>query len=317
MLGLDIGRQYLRGAVADLTGEVVARTALRTRASSSERPGRRADGLADELCARRASARSSITQTVIGSPGVYDPRRNAIALAGDLAGWGKPAVLAELREAFGEQLVVENDVDAATLAERVHGHGREVRHVRVRLVGTGIGMGLVIDGQPAPRRARRGGRDRLHADLGGQGSDPQDARRRGTLEASGSAAAVVRAARRAGMRGSVSARRVFEAAAAGDERAAAVVAGRGGAGSQGHLRDRHRGGPRARRPGRRYRPGARIRRCGGRASCAAWPRSCRRCVSAPSAPRPWWTAALPLARSWPGSGSPPCFPSGSPAKVLG
>ena len=59
----------------------------------------------------------------------------------------------------------------------------------------------------------------------GQGSDPDDARRRGTLEAAGSAAGVVRAARRAGMRGSVSARRVFAAAEAGDERAAAVVAG--------------------------------------------------------------------------------------------
>src|SRR5271170_134949 len=35
VLGLDIGHQYLRGAVADLTGEVVARTAVRTRASST------------------------------------------------------------------------------------------------------------------------------------------------------------------------------------------------------------------------------------------------------------------------------------------
>jgi predicted NBD/HSP70 family sugar kinase len=44
------------------------------------------------------------------------------------------------------------------------------------------------------------------------------------LEAAGSAPAVVRAARRAGMRGPVSALRVFEAAARGDERAAGVVA---------------------------------------------------------------------------------------------
>src|SRR5258708_14821918 len=58
----------------------------------------------------------------------------------------------------------------------------------------------------------------------GQGGDEQDARRRGTLEAAASASAVVRAARRAGMRGPVSALRVFVAAARGDERAAAVVA---------------------------------------------------------------------------------------------
>ena len=224
VLGLDIGHQYLRGAVADLTGEVIARSAVRTRASSTS--GRVAEliGLADELCADAGITRSSVTQTVIGTPGVYDPRRNAIALAGVLAGWGKPAVLADLRAAFGQQLVVENDVDAASLAEREHGHGREVRTFAFVWIGTGIGMGLVIDG-----KLHRG----VHGVAGeiaympisaGQGSDPEDARRRGTLEAAGSAAAVVRAARRSGMRGSVSARRVFEAAAAGDERAAAVVA---------------------------------------------------------------------------------------------
>ncbi len=51
VLGLDIGHQYLRGALADLTGEVIARSALRTRASSTS--GRVAEliGLADELCA--------------------------------------------------------------------------------------------------------------------------------------------------------------------------------------------------------------------------------------------------------------------------
>src|SRR5207302_3772885 len=59
---------------------------------------------------------------------------------------------------------------------------------------------------------------------GGHRTDPADARKRGALEPAASAPAVVRAARRAGMRGQVSARRVFTAAARGDERAAAVVA---------------------------------------------------------------------------------------------
>jgi predicted NBD/HSP70 family sugar kinase len=224
VLGLDIGHQYLRGAVADLAGDVIARSAVRTRASSTS--GRVAEliRLADGLCAEAGITRSSVTQTVIGSPGVYDPRHNAIALAGGLAGWGRPAVLAELRAAFGEQLVVENDVDAASLAEREHGQGRAVRSFAFVWIGTGIGMGLVIEGNLHRGVHGVAGEIAYMPISAGQGSDPEDARRRGTLEAAGSAAAVVRAARRSGMRGSVSARRVFEAAAAGDERAAAVVA---------------------------------------------------------------------------------------------
>ncbi|MGO8885285.1 MAG: ROK family protein [Streptosporangiaceae bacterium] len=88
-----------------------------------------------------------MTQTVIGSPGVYDPRRNAMTLTGRLAGWSRPEVLTGLREAFGHDLVVENDVDAAALAERQHGHGREFASFAFVSIGTGIGMGLVIDGR--------------------------------------------------------------------------------------------------------------------------------------------------------------------------
>lgn len=223
-LGLDIGLHYLRGAVANLAGEVVARSAIRTRSSSTS--GRLAElvGLADALCETAGVARRDVTQTVIGSPGVYDPRRNAMTLTGGLAGWGKPAVLAELREAFGADLVVENDVDAATLAEREHGHGQNAGTFAFVHIGTGIGMGLVIDG-----KLHRG----VHGVAGEiaympisarEQSDPADVRRRGALEAAGSAAAVVRAARRAGMRGSVSARRVFAAAQGGDSRAMDVVA---------------------------------------------------------------------------------------------
>jgi predicted NBD/HSP70 family sugar kinase len=225
VLGLDIGREYLRGALADLTGEVIARSSQRSKTSSVS--GRVAEliMLADELCAAAGITRSDVTQTVIGSPGVYDPRRNAITLAGGLAGLGKPGVLKELRAAFGAQLVLENDADAASLAERDHGHGREVGTFAFVWIGTGIGMGLVIDGQLHRGVHGVAGEIAYMPITAGQGADPEDARRRGQLEAAGSAAAVVRAARRAGMRGAVSARRVFEAAAAGDERAAAVVAG--------------------------------------------------------------------------------------------
>jgi len=224
VLGLDIGHHYLRGALADLAGEIRAQHSARTRASSVR--GRLADlvGLADTLCAEAGVARTSVTQTVIGSPGVYDARRNAMALTGGLSGLSRPAVLTSLREAFGEDLVVENDVDAAALAERAHGHGRDFASFAFVWIGTGIGLGLVIDGR-LHRGAHGAAGEIAYMPISeGQGADAKDARRRGVLEAAGSAPAVVRAARRAGLRGPVSARSVFAAAARGDERAATVVA---------------------------------------------------------------------------------------------
>lgn len=225
VLGLDIGHQYLRGALADLTGEIRAKRSDRSRAGSVS--GRIAElvGLADGLCAEAGLDRAAVTQTVIGSPGVYDPGSNAITLAGRLSGWGRPEVLAGLRSAFGPELVVENDVDAAALAEQAHGHGAGVSSFAFVSIGTGIGMGLVLDGRLHRGFHRVAGEIAFLPISEGGGLNTEDVRKRGALEAAGAASAVVRAARRAGLRGQVSARRVFAAAAAGDARAAAVVAG--------------------------------------------------------------------------------------------
>jgi predicted NBD/HSP70 family sugar kinase len=224
VLGLDVGAHYIRGALADLAGGVRVRSAARSRASGGRSRVDELISLAGDLCAKAGLTRSEITQTVIGSPGVYDPRRKAMALTGGLPGWDRPAVLVRLREAFGRSLMVENDVDAAALAERALGHGRGVDSFAFVSVGTGIGMGLVIGGQLFRGAHGVAGEIAYMPMSGGHGTDPDDARRRGAMEAAASAPAVVRAARRAGMRGQVSARRVFTAAANGDERAAAVVA---------------------------------------------------------------------------------------------
>ena len=224
VLGLDIGAQYLRGALADLAGGIRGRATARSHAASGRSRVDEVIRLADDLCGQAGLTRADITQTVIGSPGVYDPRRNAMALTGGLPGWDRPAVLTRLRGAFGPTMVVENDVDAAALAEQAHGHGREVDSFAFVSVGTGIGMGLVI-GRQLFRGAHGAAGEIAYMPMsGGGGADPEDARRRGALEASAAASAVVRAARRAGMRGQVSARRVFAAAEQGDERAAGVVA---------------------------------------------------------------------------------------------
>jgi len=223
VLGLDIGHQFLRGALADLSGEIRIRSSRKASASSVS--GRVAElvALADDICAEGGIPRDRVTQTVIGSPGVYDPRRDAMALTGGMPGWNRPAALAGLREAFGPGLAVENDVDAEALAERAHGHGQNIDSFAFVHVGSGIGMGLVIDGKLHRGAHGVAGEIAFLPLADDHEVDRGEARRRGVLEAVAAASAVVRQARRAGMRGPVSARRVFEAAAHGDARASVVV----------------------------------------------------------------------------------------------
>jgi predicted NBD/HSP70 family sugar kinase len=224
ILGLDVGRQFLRGAVADLAGTVRSRLSVRTKAANAPARVQELADLATTLLGDAGIAASQLTQTVIGSPGVYDPKLDTLTLTGRLSGWDSPTVLDALRDEFGSTLMIENDVDAAALAEQVHGHGRDVDSFAFVSVGTGIGMGLVLRG-----RLHRGAHG-VAGEIGylpfveGSGSDVRDVRKRGSFDASASAAAVVRAARRAGVRGGSSAEKVFAAAARGDPVAAEIVA---------------------------------------------------------------------------------------------
>jgi predicted NBD/HSP70 family sugar kinase len=223
VLGLDVGRQYVRGAVCDVTGAVRSRRSLREHGTSGHARVVDLIRLADELLQDAGITLDSVTQTVLGSPGVHDAGRDRIALAGGLPGWEKPAVLAELRAAFGPSLMIENDIDAAALAERAHGHGQNVDTFAFVSIGTGIGMGLVLRGQL--HRGRHGAAGEIGympLDTAALGDD-KDARRRGGLEAAASAAGIVRAARRAGVRGPVSARQVFAAAQRGEAWASTIV----------------------------------------------------------------------------------------------
>jgi predicted NBD/HSP70 family sugar kinase len=218
-----VGSEFLRGAICDFAATTRVRAAVKTKATSRHARVAELVTLAEGLCAEAGLHIDDITQTVLGSPGVYDPQRDALSLAGALPGWDNPLVLTELRAAFGDSLMMENDVDAAALAEQAHGHGRDVASFAFVSIGTGIGMGLVLDG-----RLHRGAHGAA-GEIGflpldnGENTDAKDARKRGSLEASASAAGVVYAARRAGLRAPLSARKVFDAAAEGDERAIRVV----------------------------------------------------------------------------------------------
>jgi predicted NBD/HSP70 family sugar kinase len=222
VLGLDVGREYLRGALADVGGSVRARSSREAHAAGATERLAELTLLADELVSTAGITRSQITQVVVGSPGVYHPRRAALVMAANFPGWESPRVLVELQRSLGPTTIIENDIALAALAERDLGHGRDVRTFCVVSVGTGVGMGVVIDGR-LHRGAHGAAGEIAYLPLAGTEVSAHDARRHGLLEATASASAVVKAARGAGVRGANSAREVFAAAAAGDLKAAAVV----------------------------------------------------------------------------------------------
>jgi predicted NBD/HSP70 family sugar kinase len=219
--GIDVGRRRVRAALADITGAVVARRDERARAASARTLIGQVGAIAHELAAEAGIGWDRVQHVTVGSPGVFEPTRGAVTLAPNLPGWGRQGLLARLRDELGDRIGVENDVNLAAEGERWRGLATEVRNFGFLSIGTGVGMGLVLDGK-LYRGATGAAGEVGYLPVG---ADPYDrhVRRRGAFEESVNGAAVVRGAAAAGLASSRSAKQVFALARRGDPVAARVV----------------------------------------------------------------------------------------------
>jgi predicted NBD/HSP70 family sugar kinase len=224
VVGVDVGRSWLRVALANLAGEVVLRRQERSQSREAKKLVAQIGRVVSALAVEAGLSYEDITYTVVGSPGVLDERSGSMRLAANLSGWNGPGVFDALRDKLGPALAVENDINLAALGEQAHGLGKGIPNFVFVSVGTGIGMGIVIDGQ-LHRGARGAAGEIGFLPLGDTEPSRDDAskRRRGSLESVAAADAVVANARRLGMRNVVSAKQVFESTRDSDKAALETV----------------------------------------------------------------------------------------------
>jgi glucokinase len=155
----------------------------------------------------------------VGAPGVIDVERGVVRAAPNLPGWVEPFPLGPaLAETIGVAgVLVDNDVNVGTVAEHRLGAGRGAREMLGVFVGTGVGGGLILDGQlrrgatglageighivvvPNGRQCGCGGRGHLEAYAGRAGLE----RRARDLEAKGTDTVLVELAKAKRMTSSV------------------------------------------------------------------------------------------------------------------
>ncbi|MEU3647795.1 ROK family protein [Lentzea sp. NPDC034063] len=217
VLGVDIGRERIRAALADLGGSVVARVDVRNRSRSAAALVRTVTDLAARTVADAGIALTDVVVKVIGSPGVIDQRSRVVRHAPQLPGWESLGVLDGLESALGPVMVVENDANLAALGEHVYGAAKDARVFVCATVGTGVGMGIVVNGVLF-RGAHGAAGEVGFLPYGQSASDV----RRGQFEDAASAGSVVELARERGLTAR-SAREVFGLARKGDDQALEIV----------------------------------------------------------------------------------------------
>jgi glucokinase len=155
----------------------------------------------------------------ISCGGPLDSRRGIILGPPNLPGWDNVPISKRFSTAFGVQTHLQNDANACAFAEWKWGAGRGVNSLIFLTFGTGMGAGLILEGQlysGACDLAGEVGHIRLAE------SGPVGYGKHGSFEGFCSGGGIVRLARRYGFE-TDDARQVFAAASARDPVAVQVI----------------------------------------------------------------------------------------------
>jgi predicted NBD/HSP70 family sugar kinase len=157
-----------------------------------------------------------------GAPGAVDRERGIVQLAPNLKGWSRVAVGEILGSSLGAPVTVENDVNLAVMGEHWRGVARGHGTCAYITVGTGIGAGILVDGE------LHRGHHSLAGEIALMCMGPQFVNRdfgaRGCLESlTGLRALAGRWSRGNGLPPEAHVRRILEAAARNDRRARRII----------------------------------------------------------------------------------------------
>lgn len=212
-LGIDIGGTNLKLGLVDARGQLLASRSVPTPAEGGAEAvagevGRQARRLLEEQGAEDCRGAG------LGVPGTVDSERGVVLYSNNLH-WGDVPLVELLRPYLPMPMEIANDADCAVLGETVAGAGMGRRNVVMLTLGTGVGGGVVVNGELL-RGCEPG-----HVAIVEKG-ERCTCGRRGCLECYASATALKREAERAVGR-PVEPEETFAAAAAGDPALQAVA----------------------------------------------------------------------------------------------
>ena len=139
--GIDVGGTKIAGGVVDDDGTILEHLRV-------ESPAADVEGIEDAIAGlvTRLAADHDITAVGVGAAGYVDKSRSTVLFAPNLA-WRNVDLKSELEARVDLPVVIENDANAAAWGEFTFGAGHDVDDLLLVTVGTGVGGGLVLDGE--------------------------------------------------------------------------------------------------------------------------------------------------------------------------
>src|ERR1700731_3601267 len=145
-LGVDVGGTKVAAGLVDANGTILLQKRVAMPAREDAAAGFAALARAiNAVFDAQPQARAALTGIGICAPGPLDPISGVVLNPPNLPCWRNFPLAAEVQRAFHICAKVDNDANAAALAEAVWGAGLGFRNVFYATLGTGIGTGIIFD----------------------------------------------------------------------------------------------------------------------------------------------------------------------------
>jgi len=147
IIGVDLGGTNIKAAIFNLDLKLM--TELRRQTEADQGPGHvlsKIIQMVDEMLKNMNIDETAIYCMGIGIPGLLDPKEGKSLFSPNFPGWENIQVVKEIKKRFKFPVFIDNDVRVNLYGEWRYGAGISCKNLVLITLGTGLGSGIVVDG---------------------------------------------------------------------------------------------------------------------------------------------------------------------------
>ena len=146
LLGIDIGGTKTAVVVGNDKGQITASRRMPTPSDTIEHYRKRLVELCHEVLQQAGIPVSSVDAVGISAPGPLDCRRGVLIAPPNNPGWRDVPIVEMVQQSFAAPVFMNNDANACALAESYFGEHRGARNLVYLTFSTGMGGGIIMNG---------------------------------------------------------------------------------------------------------------------------------------------------------------------------
>lgn len=158
LVGLEFGGTNIKAALFDNKPKIIHKEFQPTHAKRGvESVLKRVKKTIHNLINKEKILSNHLMGIGIASPGPLDTKKGIVFNSPNLPGWEKVPLKRVIEREFNVPVILENDTNAIALGEYWMGSGKGVNHLICLTLGTGVGGGIILNGQILHGRDDLGG----------------------------------------------------------------------------------------------------------------------------------------------------------------